>query len=187
MAFSALATHKQSVNNQAEPRTSFFESFIFVISLPRLISRSDVIGSNLLIRWPPRTATSSSWPWIKNRLGRRRRRLSDLVNNEKIGARCLLINSQREDSESGQVCDETGTFQTSSFFFHRSIIRGHYSALIIEVWSRVRTWLCRHNAQPFCSEAEGTFREITPFGDNGFNMSAKWLFNDVEWGIITEL
>lgn len=37
--------------------------------------------------------------------------------------------------------------------------------------------------QLFCLERD----EITPFGGNDFNMSAKWLSNDVEWSIITEL
>lgn len=36
--------------------------------------------------------------------------------------------------------------------------------------------------QPFCLGAEGGLHEITRFGGNGFNVSAKWLFNKVAWG-----
>lgn len=35
--------------------------------------------------------------------------------------------------------------------------------------------------------AEGAFHEIVPFRGNGLDMSAKWLFNDAEGGIITVL
>lgn len=45
----------------------------------------------------------------------------------------------------------------------------------------------RHSAQPFCLGVEGTFYEITLLQGNGFNVSAKLQFNDVEWGINTEL
>lgn len=94
--------------------------------------------------------------------------------------------SVNQFTQKGQIirtcADETRTFQASlcSKFLHfRSIIGIIIQLKIIEAnlcENLIIHKLCSHLVWEF----EGTFYEITPFGGNGFHMSAKWLFNDVE-------
>ncbi len=75
VAFAALATLKQSVNSQAKPESSFFQVFYLCLFPPfayQLEWRNWM--HSLVALWPRWTAASSSWPWIKNRLSRRRSR-----------------------------------------------------------------------------------------------------------------
>lgn len=63
---------KQSVINKVKHQTPTPSLLSLLFHLPQLISWSDAIGCTVLARWPQWTATSSSWPWIKNRLSGRR-------------------------------------------------------------------------------------------------------------------
>lgn len=122
MVFTTI--HKQL----GQPSAPFLQ--VFYLSLPQLISWSDVIGCALMARWPWWTAMSSSWPWKKNRLSRRR----GLCQTSLIMRRDWCKKSANQFTQTIRTgVDETGIFQFSSSFFKfllcRSIIR-----IIILLW-----------------------------------------------------
>lgn len=134
---------------------------------------------------------SSSWPWIKNRQSRRR----GLCQTAFIMRRDWCEKSLNQSTQKGWIirtgADETETSQALLVIkfvqVHRSII-----GFIILSWSLKSSpaWeLDRTDTiwSHLVWRMRGTFHQITPFGDNGFNILAKWLFNDIEWGVITEL